>query len=50
ETRCSFLTGHKIHCLGMWMYECSCGVSDTSFDSSRLITCWNLPSELCPCK
>ncbi|GER54855.1 zinc ion binding [Striga asiatica] len=50
ETRCSFLTGHKIHCLGMWMYECSCGVSDITYDNSRLITCWNLPSELCPCK
>ncbi|KAK6160119.1 hypothetical protein DH2020_003500 [Rehmannia glutinosa] len=50
ETRCSFLTGHGIHRLGMWMYECSCGLSSISFDNTRLIDCWNLPSELCPCK
>ncbi|KAK6160132.1 hypothetical protein DH2020_003513 [Rehmannia glutinosa] len=42
--------GHGIHRLGMWMYECSCGVSAISFDNTRLIDCWNLPSELCPCK
>ncbi|KAL7091578.1 hypothetical protein ACP275_12G114000 [Erythranthe tilingii] len=49
ETTCSFLTGHGIHQLGMWMCECSCGVS-SSFDNLRLTNRWNLPSELCPCK
>ncbi|KAL3654143.1 hypothetical protein CASFOL_003824 [Castilleja foliolosa] len=48
--RCSFLTGHEIHRLGMWMYECCCEVSAMSFDNSRLINDWNLPSGLCPCK
>ncbi|KAL6571750.1 hypothetical protein OROHE_002619 [Orobanche hederae] len=41
ETRCSFLIEHGIHGLGMWMYECGCGVSDISFDDK---------SHLCPCK
>ncbi|KAI3467454.1 hypothetical protein Pfo_024117 [Paulownia fortunei] len=50
ETRCSFLTGHGIHRLGMWTCECSCGVSAISFDNSRLNNFWNLPTELCPCK
>ncbi|XP_011086468.1 zinc finger MYND domain-containing protein 15 isoform X3 [Sesamum indicum] len=48
-TRCSFLTRHGIHCLGMWKCECSCGISTTSFDNLRLADGWNLPSELCPC-
>ncbi|XP_051122037.1 uncharacterized protein LOC127245292 isoform X2 [Andrographis paniculata] len=56
ETRCSFLIRKGIHRVGMWTWECSCGQSDISFDNSRyfqfsmLINCWNLPSELCPCK
>ncbi|KAK4429901.1 hypothetical protein Salat_1290800 [Sesamum alatum] len=48
-TKCSFLTRHGVHCLGMWKCECSCGVSAISFDDSRLADGWNLPSELCPC-
>ncbi|KAH6770724.1 zinc ion binding protein [Perilla frutescens var. hirtella] len=50
-SRCSFLIRHGIHHIGMWMCECSCGgVSANSFDSRRLISSWNLPSELCPCR
>ncbi|PIN02617.1 hypothetical protein CDL12_24868 [Handroanthus impetiginosus] len=50
QSRCSFLTRHGIHRLGMWMCECSCGATSVSFGNSRLIDGWNLPSELCPCK
>ncbi|KAL8534007.1 hypothetical protein ACS0TY_010137 [Phlomoides rotata] len=50
ETRCSFLSNQGIHRLGMWMCECNCEPSAESSDDLRLITYWNLPSELCPCK
>ncbi|XP_024024026.1 zinc finger MYND domain-containing protein 15 isoform X2 [Morus notabilis] len=49
-TRCSFLSKRNIHQLGMWLYECHCGTSLASFDSSRLIDSWDLPDILCPCK
>ncbi|XP_057774717.1 uncharacterized protein LOC130993709 isoform X2 [Salvia miltiorrhiza] len=50
-TRCSFLKRHGIHLSGMWICECSCvGVSASNFQLSRLISSWNLPSELCPCR
>ncbi|KAJ8569861.1 hypothetical protein K7X08_006438 [Anisodus acutangulus] len=50
ETRCSFLIKQGVHRVGMWMFECSCGVSAAIMDSSRLIKGWNLSSTLCPCR
>ncbi|XP_059655977.1 uncharacterized protein LOC132302979 isoform X2 [Cornus florida] len=51
ETRCSFLTKLGIHCVGMWMGECSCWASAAaSLDHSRLTEGWNLSRTLCPCK
>ncbi|KAA8529511.1 hypothetical protein F0562_033690 [Nyssa sinensis] len=50
ETRCSFLTKRGIHCVGMWMYECFCGASVASSDTSRLMKGWNLSNNLCPCR
>ncbi|KAG6429627.1 hypothetical protein SASPL_107679 [Salvia splendens] len=51
DTRCSFLNRLGVHLLGMWICECSCGgVSASSYDHSRLMSSWNLPSELCPCR
>lgn len=50
-SRCSFLIRLGVHQLGMWMCECSCGgVSANSYDSPRLISSWDLSSELCPCR
>ncbi|KAG8663298.1 zinc finger MYND domain-containing protein 15 isoform X2 [Manihot esculenta] len=51
ESRCSFLSKRGIHRLGMWVCECRCGASLGSFDSSRSgDECWNLSSDLCPCR
>ncbi|CAI0627569.1 unnamed protein product [Linum tenue] len=63
ESRCSFLSKRGIHGLGMWKYECGCGDSLASADSTRSNKqflafdsanrsereSWNLPRELCPC-
>ncbi|CAI0627572.1 unnamed protein product [Linum tenue] len=50
ESRCSFLSKRGIHGLGMWKYECGCGDSLASADSTRSEReSWNLPRELCPC-
>ncbi|XP_010272096.1 PREDICTED: zinc finger MYND domain-containing protein 15 isoform X2 [Nelumbo nucifera] len=48
-TRCSFLMTRRLHLVGMWKYECSCGTSVASSDHLRIIDDWNLPSTLCPC-
>ncbi|GAB4839901.1 hypothetical protein Ancab_020610 [Ancistrocladus abbreviatus] len=49
ESRCSFLSRRNLHRVGMWSYECSCGSSDFSSSHHRLIDCWNLSHNLCPC-
>ncbi|KAG4159286.1 hypothetical protein ERO13_D02G166800v2 [Gossypium hirsutum] len=51
ETRCSFLRKRGIHQVGLWVCECRCGASVTSFGNSRLESdTWNLPNILCPCR
>ncbi|WCJ21730.1 zinc ion binding [Euphorbia peplus] len=51
ETRCSFLTKRDLHLLGMWMSECPCPASLSSFDFLRSRDeGWNLPSDHCPCR
>ncbi|GAB2214154.1 hypothetical protein Drorol1_Dr00018494 [Drosera rotundifolia] len=47
--RCSFLEKRDLHRVGMWLHECSCEEFSFSSTNSRLIDCWNLPSNLCPC-
>ncbi|XP_044489312.1 zinc finger MYND domain-containing protein 15 isoform X2 [Mangifera indica] len=44
ESRCSFLSKRGIHRVGMWMYECCCGLSIASFDCTRflLIFCFHV--------
>lgn len=52
ETRCSFLSKRGIHGVGMWMCECSCGLSSSaaSFERARSKDDgWDLPRILCPC-
>ncbi|KAI4314263.1 hypothetical protein L6164_027190 [Bauhinia variegata] len=49
ETRCSFLSKRGLHKRGMWMHECHCGASCTSFDCLGLNNGWDLPRALCPC-
>ncbi|KAG5059328.1 hypothetical protein AAZX31_01G035500 [Glycine max] len=49
ETRCSFFSKRGLHQVGMWMHECHCGASSTSFDCLGLNNGWDLPSSLCPC-
>ncbi|KAI5437229.1 hypothetical protein KIW84_023376 [Lathyrus oleraceus] len=41
ETRCSFLSKRGLHRVGMWMCECLCGASSSSFDllGFSLISC-----------
>ncbi|XP_058772352.1 uncharacterized protein LOC131646284 [Vicia villosa] len=50
ETRCSFLSKRGLHRAGMWMHECRCGASSSSFDLLGLNNGWDLPSVLCPCR
>ncbi|KAJ4711195.1 zinc finger MYND domain-containing protein 15-like [Melia azedarach] len=50
ESRCSFFSKRGVHRVGMWMGECSCGLSAASFDRSRSNNDgWGLPSIMCPC-
>ncbi|XP_061360820.1 uncharacterized protein LOC133304772 [Gastrolobium bilobum] len=49
ETRCSFLSKRGLHQVGMWMHECHCGASSSSFDCLGLNKGWDLPRILCPC-
>nr|KJB31341.1 hypothetical protein B456_005G187100 [Gossypium raimondii] len=51
ESRCSFLRKRGIHQVGLWVCECRCGASVTSFGNSRLESdTWNLSNILCPCR
>ncbi|GAV78906.1 zf-MYND domain-containing protein [Cephalotus follicularis] len=51
ETRCSFLSKRGIHQVAMWMHECHCGASITTFDCPRSSdNGWGLESILCPCR
>ncbi|KAB2090935.1 hypothetical protein ERO13_A03G143500v2 [Gossypium hirsutum] len=51
ESRCSFLRKRGIHQVGLWVCECHCGASVTSFGNSRLESdTWNLSNILCPCR
>ncbi|XP_021293589.1 zinc finger MYND domain-containing protein 15 isoform X1 [Herrania umbratica] len=51
ESRCSFLSKRGIHQVGMWICECCCGASITSFNYSRPENnTWNFSSILCPCR
>ncbi|XP_030500046.2 uncharacterized protein LOC115715329 [Cannabis sativa] len=50
ETRCSLLRKWGIHQKGMWLYECQCGKSVTSFNCNSLMDySWDLPDTMCPC-
>ncbi|CAH9085325.1 unnamed protein product [Cuscuta europaea] len=48
-SRCSFLVTQGVHHVGMWTWECACGLSVDSLDVIRH-NGWNLSSMLCPCR